>query len=123
MEVSGQLHTPAALPQGKSPWFQSRSGHGDEEKNSQLPTALEHPIIQPVAQRCTAEQTAAGIVILRIRESELKCALLSTRRSTEHISDGERKEWNTLHIWSANSAKYSICNTLSLFLAEKCLQL
>jgi hypothetical protein len=44
MEVSGQLHAPAALPQGKSPWYQldrmpggpqSRSGRGDEEKNSQ----------------------------------------------------------------------------------------
>jgi hypothetical protein len=37
MEMSGQLHVPAALPQGKSPWYtldrrlggpQSRSGHG-----------------------------------------------------------------------------------------------
>jgi hypothetical protein len=37
MEVSGQLQAPAALPQGKSPWYpldrrlggpQSRSGHG-----------------------------------------------------------------------------------------------
>jgi hypothetical protein len=46
MEVSGQLHAPAALPQGKSPWYtldrrlggpQSRSGLGGEEKNSQLP--------------------------------------------------------------------------------------
>jgi hypothetical protein len=44
-------------PQGKSPLYpldrklggpQSRSGRGDEEKNSQSP-----PIIQPVAQRYT----------------------------------------------------------------------
>jgi hypothetical protein len=44
MEVSGQLHAPAALSQGKSPWYplerrldgpQSRSGRGGEEKNSQ----------------------------------------------------------------------------------------
>jgi hypothetical protein len=44
MEVSGQLHVPAALPQGKNPWYsldrklsgtQSRSGRGGEEKNSQ----------------------------------------------------------------------------------------
>jgi hypothetical protein len=44
MEVSGQLHAPAALPHGKSPWYpldrrlggpQSRSGRGGEEKNSQ----------------------------------------------------------------------------------------
>jgi hypothetical protein len=42
MEVSGQLHAPAALPQGKSPCCpldrrlggpQSRSGRGGEEKN------------------------------------------------------------------------------------------
>jgi hypothetical protein len=44
MEVSGQLHTPAALTQEKSPWYpldrrlggsQSRSGHGGDQKNSQ----------------------------------------------------------------------------------------
>jgi hypothetical protein len=46
MEVSGQLHTPAALPPGEEPLFpldrrlggpQSRSGHGGEE-NSQIYT-------------------------------------------------------------------------------------
>jgi hypothetical protein len=50
MEVSGQLHTPAALHQGKSPWYpldrrlgelQSRSGRGGEEKNSQPPPGIE----------------------------------------------------------------------------------
>jgi len=50
MEVSGQLQAPAALPQGKSPWYplnrrlggtQSRSGHGGEEKNSQPPQEIE----------------------------------------------------------------------------------
>jgi hypothetical protein len=44
MEVSRQLHAPAALPQGKSPWYpldrrlggsQSRPRRGGEEKNSQ----------------------------------------------------------------------------------------
>jgi hypothetical protein len=44
MEVSGQLHVPAALPPGKELWYpldrrldgpQSRSGCGGEEKNSQ----------------------------------------------------------------------------------------
>jgi len=43
MEVSGHLHAPAILPQGKSPWYpldkrlggpQSWSGCSDEEKNS-----------------------------------------------------------------------------------------
>jgi len=51
MEVSGQPHTPAALPQqGKNPWYlsdrrlsgpQSRSGRGAEEKNSQPPPGIE----------------------------------------------------------------------------------
>jgi hypothetical protein len=48
--VSGQLHAPAALPQGKSPWYpldrslggpQSRSGRGGEKKNSQPPPGIE----------------------------------------------------------------------------------
>jgi len=45
-------------PQWNRPWYsldrrqdgtQSQSGHGDEEKNSQILPGLEHPIIQPVA--------------------------------------------------------------------------
>jgi hypothetical protein len=63
MEVSGQLHAPAA-PQGKNPWYplfrrldgpQSRSGRGSEGKNFQPLPGLEHPINQPVAQRNTTE--------------------------------------------------------------------
>jgi hypothetical protein len=58
MEVSGQFHAPAALSQGKSPWYppdrslggpQSWSGRGGEEKNSQPLPGFEHPIIQPVS--------------------------------------------------------------------------
>jgi hypothetical protein len=65
MEMSSQLHAPAALPPAKEPqlplldrWLgghQSRSGHGGEEKNSQPLPGLEPPIIQPVAQRYTTE--------------------------------------------------------------------
>jgi hypothetical protein len=60
MEVSGQIHTPAALPPRKEPWYpldrrlggpQSRSGRGGEEKNSQPLPGLEPSIIQPVTQR------------------------------------------------------------------------
>jgi hypothetical protein len=45
MEVSDQLHSPAALPPKKEPFYpldrrlgglQNRSGRGGEEKNSQL---------------------------------------------------------------------------------------
>jgi hypothetical protein len=64
MEVSRQLHAPAALSQGKSPWYpldrrqnglQCRSGRGGEEKTSQPLSGLEPPIIQPVAQLYTTE--------------------------------------------------------------------
>jgi hypothetical protein len=46
MEVSGQLHAPAALPPRKEPLVptdgpQSRSGCGGEEKNSQPPPGIE----------------------------------------------------------------------------------
>jgi hypothetical protein len=50
MEVSGQLHAPAALPPGKDPCYsldrrlggpQSRSGGGGEERNSQPPPGRE----------------------------------------------------------------------------------
>jgi hypothetical protein len=49
MEVSGQLHAPAALPLEKSPRFplhrgldgpQSRSGRGGEEKNPVLDVSV-----------------------------------------------------------------------------------
>jgi hypothetical protein len=64
MEVSGQFRVPAALTQGKSPWYpldsrlsgsQCRSGRGGEERNSQPLPGLETPIIQPVVQRYTTE--------------------------------------------------------------------
>jgi hypothetical protein len=50
MEVSSQLHAPAALLPGKEPLYpldarlggpQSRSGHGGEEKNSQPPPGID----------------------------------------------------------------------------------
>jgi hypothetical protein len=50
MDVNGQLHAPAALPQGKSPRYlldrrlggpQSRSGDGSEEKNSEPAPGIE----------------------------------------------------------------------------------
>jgi hypothetical protein len=64
MEVSGQLHATAALPQVKSPWYpldrglggpQSPSGRGGEERNRQPLPGLEPPIIQPAVQRYTTE--------------------------------------------------------------------
>jgi hypothetical protein len=50
MDVSGQIHAPAALPQVKSPWYlldrrlcgpRSRSGRGGEEINSHPPLEIE----------------------------------------------------------------------------------
>jgi hypothetical protein len=63
MELSGQLHDPAALPLGKEPLVpidrrlgsQSLSGRGGEEKKSQPLPGIELPIIQPVAHRCNTE--------------------------------------------------------------------
>jgi hypothetical protein len=64
VEVGGQLHTLATLPQEKSPWYpldrrldgpQSQSGHGGEEKNSQTLLGLKLLIIQPAAQHYTTE--------------------------------------------------------------------
>jgi hypothetical protein len=49
MELSGQLHAPAALPPGKellvpigweAGWVPERSGRGGEEKNSQPPPGI-----------------------------------------------------------------------------------
>jgi len=62
MEVSGQLHAPAASPPRKIPWYpldrgqrgpQTRFGCGDEQKNCQALPVLEPRIIHPVAQRYT----------------------------------------------------------------------
>jgi hypothetical protein len=70
MEVSGQLHSPTALPQEKSPLYpldrrlagpNSRSGHGGKEKNSQPLPELEPPIIQPVVQPYTTELSRLSI--------------------------------------------------------------
>jgi hypothetical protein len=65
MEMSGQLHAPAALPQGKSPCYplakrlggtQSRSGRGGEEKNPQPP-----PGIEPYNPDRPAQQISNGL--------------------------------------------------------------
>jgi hypothetical protein len=70
MEMSGQPHAPAALPQEKSPWYplvrrlggpQSRSGQGGDEKNSQHLPGLEPPIIQTVALSYTTELSRLSI--------------------------------------------------------------
>jgi hypothetical protein len=75
MEVSDQFHAPAALPQGKSPWYpldrglggpQSRSGRG-EEKNSHPPQG-----IQPVAKRYTDLAITALLERLLVSEINLE---------------------------------------------------
>jgi hypothetical protein len=64
MEVSGQLHDPAALPPGKSPWYprdrrlggpHCHSGRGGIEKipNPYRESNPRTPIVQPVAQHYT----------------------------------------------------------------------
>jgi hypothetical protein len=75
LEVSGQLHAPDALLQGKSRWHpldrrlrgpQSRSGQGGEEKHPQPLPYLEPPIIQPIAQRYTTELSRLLIIIIHL---------------------------------------------------------
>jgi hypothetical protein len=60
MDVSSQLHAPDALLPGhpldrRVGGPQSRSGRVGKEKNSHPLPGSEHPIIQPVAQRCTTD--------------------------------------------------------------------
>jgi hypothetical protein len=79
MEVSGQVHAPAALPEGWSPWYpldrlggpQSRYESGDE-KNSQPIPGLEPPIIQPVAQRYTTELKQESPVLFLTEHNAMK---------------------------------------------------
>jgi hypothetical protein len=73
MEVSGQLHAPAALPPGKDPWYplgrrlggtQSRSGRGDEEKNSQPLPAMQPWIPDRQARSLVAIPTELSLIDL-----------------------------------------------------------
>jgi hypothetical protein len=75
VEVSGQLHVPAALPQAKSSWYpldrrlrgpQSRSGRGGDEENSRPLLGIERPIIKPIAQRYTHCISANTCVFQRL---------------------------------------------------------
>jgi hypothetical protein len=87
MEVSGQLHTPAALPPGgKIPWYlldrrlvgpQSRSGRGGVQKNSQPLPGLEPVIIQPVAQRYTTELSRLLILLKETNVTEASVILFA----------------------------------------------
>jgi hypothetical protein len=58
MEVSGQLHAPAALPQGKSPWYLSDRADLDAASKRKVPiprqeSNSDHPIVKPVASYYT----------------------------------------------------------------------
>jgi hypothetical protein len=62
MEVSGQLHAPAAMPRGKNPRYslyrrlggpQNRSGHCGEDKSLLAPVGNRTLAVQPVARRHT----------------------------------------------------------------------
>jgi hypothetical protein len=86
MEVSGQLHAPAALPPGKEPlvWYpldrrlggpQSRSGRDGEEKNSQPLPGLEPPIIQPIAQLYTTELSQLLVWFVQMPINKIKLSI------------------------------------------------
>jgi hypothetical protein len=56
MEVSDQLHTPAALPPGKSPrwgWVGPRAGLNAAEKEKLSSATIRTPSSQPLARRYT----------------------------------------------------------------------
>jgi hypothetical protein len=78
MEVSGQLHAPAALPPEKETLVpldrrlggpQSHSGHGGEEKNSQPPPGIEpqnpdRPVRRPALCRLSYD---GSVVVVGVR--------------------------------------------------------
>jgi hypothetical protein len=75
MEVSGQPHTPAALPPGKellvptgyeAGWAQSRSGRGGEEKNFQPPPGIEPPNPDRPARSLVAIPTELSRLLLML---------------------------------------------------------
>jgi hypothetical protein len=82
LEVSGQLHAPAALPPGKSPWYpfyrrlggpQSRSARNGEVKIF-YPTGTPPPlVVQPIASRYT---NWAILVLLNILLARLPLYVL-----------------------------------------------
>jgi hypothetical protein len=78
MEVSGQLHAPAAVPQGKRLWYpldrwldgpQSRSGRAGEEKNSQtlLNTSTSHKNIAQCTDHIRVIQITSQICRLLLQ--------------------------------------------------------
>jgi hypothetical protein len=90
VEVSGQLQARPLYLQEKSPWYplgrrlgglQSRSGRGSEEKNSQPLPGLEPPIIQPVAQRYTAEPSRLLKLYWKYLDMALEISPYSSRWS------------------------------------------
>jgi hypothetical protein len=51
--VSGQLHAPAVLPQGKIPWYlvDIRFGEGGSRENPLSPVENRIPVLQPIGCR------------------------------------------------------------------------
>jgi hypothetical protein len=87
--------TPRSLYlQGKSPWYpvhgrlggpQTQSERGGEEKNSQPLMDLELPIIQPVAQRYTAELTLVVKFFCRPHWSSFRRLYLVVTRKPSYL--------------------------------------
>jgi hypothetical protein len=63
MEVSGQLHAPAALPPSKNSWYPLDRWLGGPQSRS---PGLEPPIVQPVAHRYNTEIIIIIIIIILI---------------------------------------------------------
>jgi len=99
MELSDQLHAPAALSQGKSPWYpldrrlggpQSRSGRGGLEKNSHHPQSYELLLLSGIDilllttgyEQCFQHRHGPPSITKRHHQQEVNVSFLFARVST-----------------------------------------
>jgi hypothetical protein len=102
MEVSGQLHIPAALSPGKDPWYpldrrvggpQSLSGRGGEEKNFQPLPGLEppyHPARSPALYRWA--------ITTRLKENWIRLTRRTSWLVERDMSLRDLKDWELIQV-------------------------
>jgi hypothetical protein len=111
--LGGKLHAPAALPQGKSPWYpldrkmdgpQSRSGRGGEEKNSQpLPGIEPQNPDRPARSPALYRLSYHGSFMLKVAKK-------SNWINTNEITSEE---------YHSNMCTDSVCNYLTMLFQLK----
>jgi hypothetical protein len=85
---------------------QSRSGRGGEEKNSQPLPGLEPPIIQPVAQRYTAELSHS--IFFKLVEVKVKLTLWLTKRHAVKAYWGVEVQGNAFFTSALGGDEWSV---------------